>query len=58
VADRLHASGRMLLLCGAREQPAAVMSQAEFHQHVGERNICANILTALERAEELHRTAA
>jgi SulP family sulfate permease len=58
VADRLHASGRTLLLCGAREQPSAVMSQAEFHQHVGERNICANILVALERAEELHRAAA
>ena len=58
VADRLHASGRTLLLCGAREQPAAVMNQAEFHQHVGERNILPNILIALERAEELHRTAA
>jgi SulP family sulfate permease len=58
VADRLHASGRTLLLCGAREQPAAVMKQAEFHQHVGERNICANILVALQRAEELHRAAA
>ena len=58
VADRLHASGRTLLLCGAREQPAAVMSQAEFHEHLGERNICANILVALERAQELHRAAA
>ena len=58
VADRLHASGRTLLLCGAREQPAAVMKQAEFHQHVGERNICANILVALQRAEELNRAAA
>ena len=58
VADRLHASGRTLLLCGAREQPAAVMSQAEFHQHVGARNILPNILIALERAEELHRAAA
>jgi SulP family sulfate permease len=58
VADRLHGSGRTLLLCGAREQPAAVMSQAEFHKHIGERNICANILVALQRAEELHRAAA
>ena len=58
VADRLHASGRALLLCGAREQPAAVMSQAEFFQHVGERNICPNILMALQRAEELRRAAA
>lgn len=58
VADRLRASGRTLLLCGAREQPAALMRAADFHQHVGERNICANILTALERAEELHGSVA
>jgi SulP family sulfate permease len=58
VADRVQASGRTLLLCGAREQPAALMKSAEFHQHVGEQNICLNILTALERAEELHRAAA
>ena len=58
VADRVQGSGRTLLLCGAREQPAALMKSAEFHQHVGEQNICLNILTALERAEELHRAAA
>ena len=58
VADRLRASGRTLLLCGAREQPAALMRAAEFHRHVGERNICLNILTALERAEEIHRAQA
>jgi SulP family sulfate permease len=58
MADRLSASSRTLLLCGAREQPASLMRQAEFHRHVGERNICANILEALKRAEELHRAAA
>ena len=54
LADRLRASGRTLLLCGAREQPAAVMRQARFHHHVGERNICPNIDAALVRAAELH----
>ena len=58
VADRVQASGRTILFCGAREQPAAMMRQAEFHEHVGERNICANILVALERAAELHKAAA
>jgi SulP family sulfate permease len=58
VADRLRASGRTLLLCGAREQPAAVMRQAEFHLHVGDANICPTILDALRRAEELYATAA
>ena len=58
VADAIHASGRTLLLCGAREQPAALMKDAEFHRHVGEQNICLNILRALERATELHRQTA
>ena len=47
-------SGRELILCGAPRQPAALMEQAEFHDHVGARNICPNIKTALERAAELH----
>jgi SulP family sulfate permease len=54
LADRLHASGRDLILCGAREQPAAVMRRAEFHAHVGEENICPSIEAALARAEILH----
>jgi SulP family sulfate permease len=58
IADRVRESGRTLLLCGAREQPAALMKAAAFHHHVGDRNICQNILQALERAEELHRSVA
>jgi sulfate permease, SulP family len=58
LADRLRASGRTLLLCGAREQPAAVMRQAQFHEHLGERNLCANIDTALARAAELQAVRA
>ena len=58
VADAIRASGRTLLLCGAREQPAALMKDAEFHRHVGEANICLNILKALERALELHQQKA
>jgi sulfate permease, SulP family len=55
LADRLHASGRDLILCGAREQPSAVMRRAEFHAHVGEANICPSIEAALARAEVLQR---
>lgn len=54
LADRVHASGRGLLLCGAREQPARLMHQAEFEQHVGRENICANITEALARAQVLY----
>ena len=58
LADVIHDSGRGLILCGAREQPARLMQQAEFEQHVGTGNICANVEEAveeaLERAKELH----
>jgi sulfate permease, SulP family len=47
LADRLHASGRTMILCGARQQPAALMHQAEFERHIGPENICANIEEAL-----------
>ena len=39
LADAVHSSGRGLILCGAREQPARLMKQAEFEQHVGGENI-------------------
>jgi SulP family sulfate permease len=58
LAQALRRSGRTLLLCGAREQPAALMQAADFHEHVGERNICPNIGAALERAKELHQSLA
>jgi SulP family sulfate permease len=57
LADRLHASGREMILCGAREQPAKLMRQAEFEQHVGRENICANVQEALLRAAEVRRGA-
>jgi sulfate permease, SulP family len=50
-ARRLHASQRTLILCGAREQPAQLMHQAEFQDVVGRENICANVQEALSRAE-------
>src|SRR6202163_2429682 len=55
LADQLHASGRSLLLCGAREQPAQLMKQAEFERHVGAENICSSISEALERAADVHQ---
>jgi SulP family sulfate permease len=58
LSDRLRASGRALVLCGAREQPAAVMKQAQFHDHVGDRNICPDIEAALRRASEIHAARA
>jgi sulfate permease, SulP family len=54
LADTLHASGRELLLCGARQQPAQLMERADFHRHVGAENICPNVGVAIARAEQLH----
>jgi SulP family sulfate permease len=54
LADRLHASGRHLILCGAREQPARLMRQAEFERHIGRENICPHVQAALERAGQIY----
>ena len=56
-ADALHQSGRTLLLCGALPQPAYLMSQAEFHRHVGAENILPNVTAALARATPCGRRA-
>jgi len=52
-ADSVHASGRALVLCGAPAQPAQLMKQADFEEHVGKDNICANVAVALQRAREI-----
>jgi len=54
LADRLHASGRHLLMCGARQQPARLMRMAEFHRHVGAENILPHVQAAIDRAEALY----
>jgi SulP family sulfate permease len=54
VARQLHASSRTLILCGAREQPASLIHQAEFEEVVGRENICDNVQSALRRAEQVH----
>ncbi|MGH9499949.1 MAG: SulP family inorganic anion transporter [Terriglobales bacterium] len=53
VARELHASKRVLILCGAREQPAKLIRQAEFEEVIGRENICDNVQDALRRAEEV-----
>jgi SulP family sulfate permease len=50
LAEKLHALGRHLILCGARPQPAKFMQQSEFEPHIGRENICPNITAALKRA--------
>jgi len=54
VARDLHATGRTLILCGAREQPSKLIHQAEFEDVVGADNICENVQAALRRAEAVY----
>jgi SulP family sulfate permease len=53
VAKELQSSKRTLILCGAREQPAQLIHQAEFAEVIGKENICENVKHALRRAEEV-----
>ena len=53
VAKELQATGRTLILCGAREQPARLIHQAEFEDIIGRENICENVRAALWRAEDV-----
>ena len=53
LAARLDASGRELVLCDMREQPALLMSQAEFARHVGAEDLCVTFDDALTRARQI-----
>ena len=53
LADRLKATGRTLLLCGARDQPAKLLAQSDFMRHVGCENILPHVDAALKRAQEI-----
>ncbi len=57
LADKLQDSGRHLVLCGMRDQPARLMEQAEFHEHIGEANIQPNLAMAIARAEKILSTS-
>jgi sulfate permease, SulP family len=52
-ADRLHKSGKTLLLCGARDQPSRLISGSDFLKHIGPENVLPHVQAALTRAAEL-----
>ena len=54
LAQRLHDSGRTLLLCGARSQPAQLLRQSTFLQYLGEENMLPHVEAALSRAREVY----
>jgi len=51
---RLERSGRTLLLCGARDQPARLLHRANVVRSIGADNILPNVGAALARASEIH----
>ena len=54
LADRLQASGRILLLCGARRQPEEFLRQSPFLRQLGEENMLPHVEAALSRAREVY----
>jgi sulfate permease, SulP family len=54
LAERLRATGRTLLLCGARSQPEQLLRQSHFLEYLGEENMLPHVEAALSRAREVH----
>jgi SulP family sulfate permease len=52
--EQLHASGRILLMCGIRGQPKRLIYTSKLPRLMGARNILPNIRSALSRAEDIH----
>jgi SulP family sulfate permease len=53
LAAVLQARGRTLVLCGVRDQPARLMTQAAFHGHLGAENIQPNLEAGIRRARQI-----
>lgn len=54
LAQRLRATGRTLLLCGARSQPEKFLRQSDFLEYLGAENMLPHVEAALSRAREVH----
>ena len=55
-AKRLRGTGRTLLLCGARDQPAELLAGTDFVERIGSKNILPNVQAALDRARAISGT--
>ena len=53
LAEDLRKKGKTLVICGAPSQPAGAMRKAEFHERLGDQNICASVQDALDRAAQI-----
>jgi SulP family sulfate permease len=53
-AERVKASGRALVACGARKQPAKLIQASELPDLIGRENIVPHVDAAIQRAEALY----
>lgn len=53
LSKRLRDSGRTLILCGARDQPARLLAQSDLPAQMGQENILPNVEAALQRARKV-----
>ncbi len=53
LVDAIHDTGRQVVVCGLRRQPAELLGQAKFHCHIGEANIQPDLAAGLARARAL-----
>lgn len=54
LGQRLRATRRTLLLCGARSQPEQLLRQSSFLHYLGEENVLPHVEAALSRAREVY----
>ncbi|HEY0308517.1 MAG TPA: SulP family inorganic anion transporter [Acidobacteriaceae bacterium] len=52
-ANRLRKAGKVLLICGVRDQPSREIEGSDFLRHVGEENVLPHVQAALARARAL-----
>jgi sulfate permease, SulP family len=57
-SERLRKTGRVLLLCGARDQPSRLITRSDFLEHVGADNVLPHIRAALARSTEIQQSFA
>jgi SulP family sulfate permease len=55
--QKLAHTGRTMLICGARKQPAKLLRRSHFFHTLGERNILPHVDAALARAKEIYDEA-
>jgi SulP family sulfate permease len=54
LSDQVRITGRAFVICGSRQQPAELLRQAGFQDHIGKENICETVAEAVTRAKAVY----